>query len=152
MADLPALLKRLVDSHCHLDLEQFAADREAVMHARANGVRLIVNPGIDLQHSQQAIALAETYDEVYAAVGIHPNSSASYAPVMLDELRALAAHPKVVAIGEIGLDYYWHDATPAQQRGRCAISWRWLRSFGAAGYHPQPRRRTKTWPRNCAPG
>ncbi len=84
--------------------------------ARANGVRLIVNPGIDLQHSRQAIALAETYDEVYAAVGIHPNSSASYAPAMLDELRALAAHPKVVAIGEIGLDYYWHDATPAQQR------------------------------------
>jgi len=116
MADLPAL-PALVDSHCHLDLEQFAADREAVMaRARANGVRLIVNPGIDLQHSRQAIALAETYDEVYAAVGIHPNSSASYAPAMLDELRALAAHPKVVAIGEIGLDYYWHDATPAQQR------------------------------------
>ncbi len=116
MTDLSAL-PALVDSHCHLDLEQFAADRDAVIaRARANGVRLIVNPGIDLQHSRQAIALAETYDEVYAAAGIHPNSSAGYTPAMLDELRALAAHPKVVAIGEIGLDYYWHDAAPAQQR------------------------------------
>lgn len=107
----------LVDSHCHLDLEEFAEDRDAVVaRAQANGVRLIVNPGIDLRHSRQAIALSEIYSEVYAAVGIHPNSSASYAPGMLEDLRAMAAHPKVVAIGEIGLDYYWHDATPDQQR------------------------------------
>lgn len=111
------LLPSLADTHCHLDLEHFAEDRdETVARARANGVQLIVNPGIDLRHSRAAIALAETYPEVYAAVGIHPNSSASYAPAMLDELRAMAAHSKVVAIGEIGLDYYWHDATPDQQR------------------------------------
>ena len=107
----------LVDSHCHLDLEQFDADRDAVAaRARDNGVRLIVNPGIDLRHSRQAVALAETYAEVYAAVGIHPNSSAGYTPATLDELRTMAAHPKVVAIGEIGLDYYWHEASPEQQR------------------------------------
>ena len=100
---------------------------------------LIVNPGIDLHHSRQAIALAEAYPEVYAAVGIHPNSSSGYTPGVLDELRALAAHPKVVAIGEIGLDYYWDDVEPAQQRialrGQLALAAR----VGPARDHPQPR-------------
>ena len=107
----------LVDSHCHLDLAQFDADRdEVVARARQQGVRRIVNPGIDLQHSRQAIVLAERYDEVYTAAGIHPNSSADYASNTLAELRSLAAHPKVVAIGEIGLDYYWEKVAPAQQK------------------------------------
>lgn len=107
---------RLVDSHCHLDVEQFDSDREAVIErARAAQVKLVVNPGIDLQHCRQAIALAERYPEVYVAVGIHPNSSADFAAETLTHLRTLAQHPKVVAIGEIGLDYYWQKVEPAQQ-------------------------------------
>lgn len=106
----------LVDSHCHLDVEQFDPDRAAVVaRAREVGLRLIVNPGIDLHHCRQAIALAEQYPEVYAAVGIHPNSSADFSAVTLAEVRQLAHHPKVVAIGEIGLDYYWQKVAPAQQ-------------------------------------
>jgi TatD DNase family protein len=106
----------LVDSHCHLDVEQFNADREAVLaRAHSAGVGRIVNPGIDLRHCRQAIALAERHGGVYAAVGIHPNSSADFDATTLDTLRQLAAHEKVVAIGEIGLDYYWHKVDPARQ-------------------------------------
>lgn len=105
------------DTHCHLDLNHFDEDRDAVMaRARAADVRLIVNPGIDLAHSRQAVALAEKYLEVYAAVGVHPNSSGSLGEKTIQRLRALAEHPKVVAIGEIGLDYYWDKVAPEKQK------------------------------------
>lgn len=107
----------LIDSHCHLDLDQFDADREEVVErARAAEIGFIVDPGIDLVHSRQAIALAETYPEVYAAVGVHPTSSAQFDSHTVTELRTLAAHAKVVAIGEIGLDYYWDAVAPEQQK------------------------------------
>lgn len=106
----------LIDSHCHLDLDQFDSDRnEVVQRARAAGVRVIVNPGIDLNHCRQALTLAAQYPEVYVAIGIHPNSSSDFGDATIHELRELAAHPKVVAIGEIGLDYYWKDVAPGQQ-------------------------------------
>ena len=74
--------------------------------AWAAGVVKILNPGIDLESSQRALSLADQYDSVYVAVGVHPNDAQSWGEDTLSELRKLAAHPKVVAIGEIGLDYY----------------------------------------------
>lgn len=107
----------LVDSHCHLDLSQFDADRDAVMaRARAAGVRAIVAPGIDLAQCRGALALAAHIPELYVAVGVHPNSSGDFAPATVAALTGLARTPKVVAYGEIGLDYYWDRVAPAQQR------------------------------------
>ncbi len=98
----------LIDTHCHLDLPQFDEDREEVLaRAAAAGVTTLVTIGIDLPHSRSAIALADHYPQVFATVGVHPNESAGFGPETLDHLRQLAAHPKVVAIGEIGLDDYW---------------------------------------------
>ncbi|WP_074954853.1 TatD family hydrolase [Alicyclobacillus macrosporangiidus] len=104
----------LFDTHCHLFDERFQDDLdEVVARARTAGVRHFVVPGVDVETSRAAIALAERYDGVYAAVGVHPESLAEYRPEMLDDIRRLAAHPKVVAIGEIGLDYYW-DVAPRE--------------------------------------
>ena len=115
----------LIDSHCHLNFDAFDEDREAVI-ARASevGITAIVNPGVDASSSQEAIALAERYDMLYAAVGIHPTSTDQLTKAALDTLRRMAEHPKVVAIGEIGLDYYWPNqpnrdwpcASPETQR------------------------------------
>ncbi|MCC6455283.1 MAG: TatD family hydrolase [Caldilineaceae bacterium] len=117
----------LVDSHCHLDTSQFDDDRLAVIaRARAAGVSAIVIPGIDLHHCRQAIALAQAHHDLYAAVGIHPNSSGDFDAATETELRDLALSAqsgakneipnKVVAYGEIGLDYYWDKVEPARQR------------------------------------
>ncbi len=102
----------LIDSHAHLDFQQFDADREAVIErAREAGLVAIVNIGTDLASSRAAVALAEKYDFIYAAVGVHPHDAKTVTPALLDELRTLACHPKVLAIGEIGLDYY-RDLSP----------------------------------------
>ena len=100
----------LFDTHAHYDSRQFDADRDAVLSALpAQGVGLVVNPGCDLDSSRKAIAIAEQYPFVYAAVGVHPEDCGGWRDGDVDELRSLAAHPKVVAIGEIGLDNYWKD-------------------------------------------
>lgn len=104
----------LFDSHCHLFDEQFADDLDAVLErARSANVRRVVVPGVDLATSEQAIALAEHQEEVYAAVGIHPEAAKAVPEQDFRRVEALTAHPKVVAVGEIGLDYYW-DAAPRQ--------------------------------------
>jgi len=103
---------RLIDSHAHLDSSQFDDDREAViLRAQEAGLVAILNVGTDLASSRAAVALAEKYDFIYTAVGIHPHDAKTVTPAVLDELRALAHHPKVVAVGEIGLDYY-RDLSP----------------------------------------
>ncbi|MBC8448482.1 MAG: TatD family hydrolase [Chloroflexi bacterium] len=108
----------LIDSHCHLDFSRFDGDRdEAVQRARAAGVQIIINPGYDLKSSQRAVDLAERYPEVYAAVGVHPHEAKTVTDEVMAELRRLAAHPKVVAIGEMGLDFY-RDLSPRDVQRR----------------------------------
>ena len=102
----------LTDTHCHLDDIEFEEDRKSVIQRAVDaGVVRMLCPGIDLKSSRAAIAIAEDYEEVYAAVGVHPNSGLSWNGETLDQLRELSEHPKVIAIGEIGLDYY-RDMTP----------------------------------------
>lgn len=107
----------LFDTHCHLNFDAYADDLDQVIAASAAaGVTHFIVPAIDLSTCREVIALAERYEGIYAAVGIHPNSTANFAPDHLDELRALLPHPKVVAIGEIGLDYYWDFSPPDRQQ------------------------------------
>lgn len=105
----------LFDTHAHYDDERFDEDRETLLNAMPEkGVGLIVNPGCDLPSSRMAVDMAQKYDFLYAAVGIHPENCGDFAPAMTDELRALIKAPKVVAIGEIGLDYYWAENPPRE--------------------------------------
>ena len=105
----------IFDTHAHYDDEAFDADREALLASMPkNGVGLIVDPGCDLDTSRRAVEIAEQYPHVYAAVGYHPENCSPYVPEELDILRELARHPKVVAIGEIGLDYYWKENPPKE--------------------------------------
>lgn len=101
---------RLFDTHAHYDSGAFNADRLEVLAAMPEkGVELILNPGCDLESSKTAVELAGRFPFVYAAVGVHPSDCEGFSQDTLDGLRALAAHPKVRAVGEIGLDYYWKD-------------------------------------------
>lgn len=100
----------LFDTHAHYDDEAFDPDRELLLESLPQrGVALVVNPGCDLESSRKAVAYAAEYPHVYAAVGIHPENCGGFTPADMDALRQLAQQPKVVAIGEIGLDYYWED-------------------------------------------
>jgi TatD DNase family protein len=111
MVNKPVRSLELVDTHCHLDFDKFDEDRDAIVQRAAeHGVTRIVVPAIDLQNCEAVLQLAERYDGVLAAVGIHPNSTAVLPQNWLEIIRKYAQHPKVVAVGEIGLDYYWDDS------------------------------------------
>lgn len=102
----------LVDTHCHLDFDKFQDDIDAVIQRAVDaGVRKMIIPAVDLEQIPAVLKLAEKYQWLYAAVGIHPNSTANLPPDWLTQIRGYAKHYKVIAIGEIGLDYYW-DASP----------------------------------------
>jgi len=107
----------LIDSHCHLNFDAFDDDRaEVLVRAAEAGVTAIINPATNLDDSRQIINLADEIPHLFAAVGFHPNDAQSFDEAALERLRDLADHPKVVAIGEIGLDYYWDKAPrPVQQ-------------------------------------
>ena len=97
----------LIDSHAHIQLDKFDADRGAVLErAQEAEVHAIMVIGFDLETSRGAIALAEQYDQIYATVGMHPHDAKNLHDETIHIFRELAAHPKVVALGEMGLDYY----------------------------------------------
>lgn len=102
----------LTDTHCHLNLNSFDDDLPAVLErAWTVGVERILIPGIDLESSRRAVELCALDARLFAAVGVHPSDAAGWNSSTLDELRSLARSPRVVAIGEIGLDYY-RDRVP----------------------------------------
>ena len=109
----------IFDTHAHYDSNGFNADRVDVLSALpAAGVELVVDPGCDVPSSRAAVDLAERYPHVYAAVGIHPEDCAGCADEDFGAIRALCGHEKVVAIGEIGLDYYWKENPPREFQER----------------------------------
>ncbi|MCX6371946.1 MAG: TatD family hydrolase [Actinobacteria bacterium] len=105
----------LIDSHCHLEMLDDAG--WAVEQARAAGVKTIVSIGIDVASSRLAIGFAELFEGVYATVALHPHDAGSLDDTLLGELEELAAHPRVVAIGECGLDFY-RDLSPRDAQRR----------------------------------
>ena len=106
---------RVFDTHAHYDSGAFNADRlELLASMPQQRVELILNPGCDLESSRTAVTLAERFPFVYAAVGVHPSDCGDWEDSWLEELRELAGRPKVKAIGEIGLDYYWKDNPPRE--------------------------------------
>lgn len=104
-----------VDTHCHLDHHFELAAADQVHRARQAGVTTMVTVGTDLASSAQAVATAERFEGVYAAVGIHPNDATEATPQALEVIERLAGDPACVAVGETGLDYYRDHTTPAQQ-------------------------------------
>lgn len=106
----------LVDSHCHIQDSQFESDRDEVLdRARQAGVSAFVVIGTDLESSRRAVDLADSHSDVYAAVGVHPHDAKDLDDRTLGALERLADSPKVVAIGEIGLDYYRKLSPPEAQ-------------------------------------
>jgi TatD DNase family protein len=101
------------DTHAHYDDAVFDADRDTLLASLpGSGVGLVIDPGCDVESSRAAVALAEKYPPVYAAVGLHPENCEGCGQTELAMIRELAAHPKTAAIGEIGLDYHWDTNPP----------------------------------------
>lgn len=129
----PAHVVPLIDSHCHLDQDAFDGDRAGVIaRARAAGVQrmITVGAGGPLASNHAAVAIAADDPDIFAAVAVHPHDASEIADDTWDELRKLWAHPKVVAVGETGLDYYYeHSPADVQQRHLR----RFVREAGRAG-------------------
>lgn len=107
----------IFDTHAHYDDKAFDADREALLAAMPeNGVGLILNPGCDVPSSERALALAERFPHVYAAVGVHPEDMANMRAGDLERIGELARRERCVAVGEIGLDYYWDAEHKEEQK------------------------------------
>ena len=104
--------KIMIDTHCHIDFKDFDRDRDEVIRQAAQaGVDRLINIGADIPSSRRAVALAESHANIFATIGVHPHDAKTLTPAFLAEMEKMAAHPKVVGIGEIGLDYY-RDMSP----------------------------------------
>jgi TatD DNase family protein len=111
----------LTDTHCHLDFEKFDADRQEVLQrAWDAGLTRILIPGLDLKSSVRAVKLAESNPKLYTAIGVHPSDSLTWDGQTISALREISISQKVVAIGEIGLDYYW-DAAPHEHQVKVLV-------------------------------
>lgn len=108
----------LVDSHCHLDFPDFAEEREAIIaRARDTGVATMLTISTRLDQFPGVRAIAETHDDIWCSVGAHPHEAADHADLMAERLVALAAHPRVIGIGETGLDFHYdHSPRDLQER------------------------------------
>ncbi len=102
-----------VDTHCHLHFPEYQTDLESVINrARSSGVQYFLNVGTDLESSRKAVELSDQYDFIYATAGIHPHDAKDATPEAMCQIAGLLKHPKIVAIGEVGLDYY-RNLSPA---------------------------------------
>ncbi|MBA3996240.1 MAG: DNAase [Candidatus Accumulibacter sp.] len=120
----------LVDSHCHLDFPDLAANLPQILELmRDNGVGCAMCIGVNLENLPRVLALADEYPHIFASVGVHPESTDVREPGVADLVK-LATHPKVIAIGETGLDYYWHKDAPEWQRERFRTHIRAARESG----------------------
>ncbi len=109
----------LIDSHAHLDDDRFDKDRDRLIKSlKESGIDLVINPGSDLGSSIKSVSLSEQYDNIYAAVGIHPHSAKEMDDSTIEVLKSFTNRDKVVAIGEIGLDYYYDNSPREIQRQR----------------------------------
>lgn len=109
----------LIDSHAHLDDERFDLDREYIIeNLQKNGIELVVNIGADIHSSKASVELANRYENIYAVVGVHPHAAKEMDENSLAEIEKLAKNKKVLAIGEIGLDYHYDNSPRDIQRKR----------------------------------
>ena len=107
----------IFESHAHYDDRQFDVDREDLLRVLpSKNVGIVVNVGADMKSSASSVALAQSYDYIYAAVGVHPDEVESMDAACIDRLRQMAQDPRVLAIGEIGLDYYWDEPERSIQK------------------------------------
>jgi TatD DNase family protein len=109
-------MMHLFDTHAHILDDQFKEDLDQVIRNIYDNMALVVNIGCNLEDCPHTVALAEQYDKLYAAVGLHPEDVKTYTPEGWDMICRLAEHPKVVGIGETGLDYYWDTSTKDAQK------------------------------------
>lgn len=106
-----------IDSHAHLDDKKFDRDRDMIIkNLRSNGIEIVVNVGADLKSSKSTVELAKEYENIYAVIGVHPHSASELNRDAIETLKSLSKEEKVVAIGEIGLDFYYDNSPRDIQR------------------------------------